>query len=80
VIPRGPRPATRAHLAHLTPREAEVLALVAAGNTNPEIAARLFVSPKTVEHHVSAIFSKLGTRTRGDAIQKALDIGALSPN
>ncbi len=80
VIPRGPRPATRAHLAHLSPREAEVLALIAAGNTNPAIAARLFISPKTVEHHVSAIFAKLGTQTRGETVQKARDIGALSPN
>jgi DNA-binding CsgD family transcriptional regulator len=79
VIPRGPRPATRSHLANLTPREAEVLELVAAGNTNTEIASRLFVSPKTVEHHVSAIFSKLGTRTRSGAIQRAQELGALSP-
>ena len=79
VIPRGPRPATRDHLAKLTPREAEVLALVAAGNTNSEVAALLFVSPKTVEHHVSAIFSKLGTRTRGETVRKAREIGALSP-
>jgi DNA-binding CsgD family transcriptional regulator len=80
VIPRGPRPATRAHLAHLSPREAEVLGLIAAGNTNPEIAARLFIAPKTVEHHVSAIFSKLGTQTRGETVQKAREMGALSPN
>ena len=44
-----------------------------------EVAALLFVSPKTVEHHVSAIFSKLGTRTRGETVRKAREIGALSP-
>jgi DNA-binding NarL/FixJ family response regulator len=56
-----------------------VLDLVAAGSSNPEIAVQLFVSAKTVEHHVSAIFSKLGTRTRGEAIRRARELGALTP-
>jgi DNA-binding CsgD family transcriptional regulator/tetratricopeptide (TPR) repeat protein len=79
-VRRGPRPATRANRANLTRRQAEVLDLVAAGNTNTEIATRLFVSPKTVEQHVSAILAKLGTRTRREAIRRARELGALTPN
>ena len=78
-IPRGPRPATRANPAHLTPREVEILALIAPGSTNAEVAAHLFLSPKTVEHHVSAILAKLGTRSRGEAIQTARTLGILPP-
>jgi len=53
--------------AALTQREAEVLALIAQGLTNREIADRLFVSPKTVEHHVGQILSKTGSRSRTEA-------------
>ncbi len=70
-IPRGPRSSTRAHPAGLTRRESEILSLVANGQTNGEIAARLFLSPKTVEHHVSSILSKLGARTRTEAVEAA---------
>ena len=66
-LPRGPRPATRENPAQLTARELEVLALVADGLRNRDIAERLFLSPKTVDHHVSAILRKLGARTRGEA-------------
>ena len=51
----------------LTRREAEVLALVADGLSNRELAERLFISPKTAEHHVSRILGKLGVKTRAEA-------------
>jgi DNA-binding CsgD family transcriptional regulator len=74
-LARGPRPPTRANPANLTAREAEVLALVAEGLRNADIARRLFVSPKTVDHHVSAILTKLGVRTRGEAARAAARLG-----
>jgi DNA-binding CsgD family transcriptional regulator/tetratricopeptide (TPR) repeat protein len=70
-LPRGPRPVTAAHPAGLTGREAEVLGLLAAGLSNGEIAARLVLSARTIDHHVSAILRKLGVRTRGEASAQA---------
>jgi DNA-binding CsgD family transcriptional regulator len=63
-IPAGPRTATRADPLGLTRREREVLNLICAGHSNAEIAAELFLSAKTVDHHVSAVLAKLGTPTR----------------
>ncbi len=66
-LPRGPRRTTTANVAGLTQRQAEVLALVEQGLSNAEIAARLTLSPKTVDHHVSALLDKLGVTSRGQA-------------
>jgi DNA-binding CsgD family transcriptional regulator/tetratricopeptide (TPR) repeat protein len=77
-VPRGPRPATRENPAGLTARELEVLALVAAGLRNAEIAERLFLSGKTVDHHVSAILRKLDVRTRAQASADAVKLGLVA--
>jgi DNA-binding CsgD family transcriptional regulator len=66
-IARGPRPTTRANPAHLTSREMETWRLLAEGLRNAEIADRLSVSTKTVNHHVSAVLAKLGVRSRTEA-------------
>lgn len=55
----------------LTSRERQVLALLAAGLSNPQIAQRLHVSPKTASHHVSSILVKLGLRNRAQAAAEA---------
>jgi DNA-binding CsgD family transcriptional regulator/tetratricopeptide (TPR) repeat protein len=64
---RGPRNATRANPGGLTERQMDIAALLVDGLRNAEIAARLNVSPKTVDHHVSAVLAKLGVRSRGEA-------------
>lgn len=71
----GPREATRVNPAGLTARELEVLELVSEGLRNREIATRLFVSEKTVGHHVSAILRKLSVSTRGQAVAEAARLG-----
>jgi DNA-binding CsgD family transcriptional regulator/tetratricopeptide (TPR) repeat protein len=70
-VPRGPRPSTRANPAGLSAREMEILGLIRQGARNAEIAERLVLSPKTVDHHVSAILRKLGVRDRAAARRKA---------
>jgi DNA-binding NarL/FixJ family response regulator len=64
-----------AALGTLSAREREVLRLVAAGHTNPQIAATLFISRKTAEHHVSHILTKLGLTTRAEAAAYAARAG-----
>jgi DNA-binding CsgD family transcriptional regulator len=66
-LPRRAQPGTLANPAGLTDRQLEILRLVATGLSNAEIAHRLVVSTRTVDHHVSAILAKLGVRTRRDA-------------
>jgi DNA-binding NarL/FixJ family response regulator len=78
-IVRGPRRATRRNPANLTARELDVLALVADGLSNSEIAERLFVSTRTVDHHVSAILRKLHVPSRGRAIAAAAASGIVVP-
>jgi DNA-binding CsgD family transcriptional regulator/tetratricopeptide (TPR) repeat protein len=74
-LPRGPRASTKDNPAGLTAREVEVLELVAGGLRNADIAARLFLSEKTVGHHVSAILRKLDARNRGEAAAVAQRLG-----
>ena len=76
-VPRGPRPSTRENPAQLTARELEVLALVADGLRNADIAKRLFLSRKTVDHHVSSMLRKLDAKTRGEAVASARRLGML---
>ena len=77
-VPRRKAESTRGHAAGLTARQAEVLQLLATGLSNVEIADQLFVSPRTVEHHVSAVLSKLDVTTRDEAVDKARDEGLLT--
>jgi DNA-binding CsgD family transcriptional regulator/tetratricopeptide (TPR) repeat protein len=76
-LPRGPRPSTLRNHAELTARELEVLRLLAGGLRNATIAERLYLSPRTVENHVSSILRKLNVQTRGAAAAEAARLALL---
>jgi DNA-binding CsgD family transcriptional regulator/tetratricopeptide (TPR) repeat protein len=79
-LERGARASTREHPAGLTRAESEVLALMAQGLRNAEIAARIHRSVRTVDHHVAAVLSKLGVDSRQAAVQRARREGWLAPD
>lgn len=76
-IPRGIRKSTKGNSALLTVRELDVLDLLKEGIQNKEIAGRLFISPKTVDHHISSILTKLDTNSRSKAVTEAVKLGIL---
>jgi DNA-binding CsgD family transcriptional regulator/tetratricopeptide (TPR) repeat protein len=78
-FPRGPRRATRKHPAGLTPAQVRVLEQLARGLSNVDIARELFLSSRTVDHHVSAILAKLDVPTRSAAIAAVHDRELLRP-
>jgi DNA-binding CsgD family transcriptional regulator len=78
-ISRGPRQSTIENPAGLTTRQMEVLLLLSEGCINAEIARRLFISAKTVDHHVSAILAKLDARSRAEAVSIALQSDLIKP-
>jgi DNA-binding CsgD family transcriptional regulator len=78
-IPRGPRPTTQENPFHLTNRQMEVWALLTEALTNAEIAERLHISPKTVDHHVSAVLGKLQVSSREEAAVLARQSSELRP-
>jgi DNA-binding CsgD family transcriptional regulator len=78
-VPRGPRRRTRNNPAGLTDRQFEVLRLMAEGLSNAEIATRLSTAVKTVDHHVSAVLTKLEVRSRAEAVSLAHTLGILEP-
>jgi DNA-binding CsgD family transcriptional regulator/tetratricopeptide (TPR) repeat protein len=75
AVPTGARTSTRQHPFGLTRREDEVLGLLCEGLTNEEIADRLVLSTRTVEHHVSAVLGKHGVGSRGAAVAHAQRLG-----
>ena len=78
-IPRGARAPARAHRFGLTRREQEVLALICEGLTNAEIGGQLFITPKTVDNHVSSVLAKMSVTSRRDAARIAAALSQPEP-
>jgi DNA-binding CsgD family transcriptional regulator len=74
-LPRGPRPSTQTNPFHLTNRELAVLELVAQRKRTNEISDVLFLSPRTVGHHITSILAKLEVHSRDEAAWKAVELG-----
>ncbi len=79
AIPRGPRAETRDAPAGLTAREREVLALLSEGLPDKEISRRLFISERTVHHHVSSVLAEIGVSSRTAAARQAAQMGIGTP-
>jgi len=77
---RSEAPPRRQWPAGLSDREVEVLRLLARGFTTKEVARRLFISPKTADHHVQHIYTKIGVSTRAGAALFGMEHGLLEPN
>jgi DNA-binding CsgD family transcriptional regulator len=76
-VPSRRRSTTRSNRVGLTARQMEVLEALSDGSTNAELAARLYLSEKTVDHHVSAILGKLNVQNRREAIRRARELGII---
>jgi DNA-binding NarL/FixJ family response regulator len=76
-IPRGLRKSTLSNQALLTSRELDILDLLKSGMQNKEIASKLYISAKTVDHHISAILFKLDVNSRVKAVQEAVSRGII---
>lgn len=74
---KGTRKSTQANPFGLTNRELEILRLLAEGHTNAQLARKLFIATKTIDHHVSAILSKLQARSRAHAVTVAHELGLM---
>lgn len=77
-VPRGPNETTRTNPSGLTAKELEVLQLLAQGFSSAQLAQRLHRSPRTVDHHVSAILQKFGVHSRTEAVAAAFALGVIS--
>ena len=76
-IPRGLRESTKTNPAQLTNRELDIIRLLQKAIQNKEIASTLFISPKTVDHHISNIFFKLDVNSRSKAVTEAIRLGII---
>jgi LuxR family maltose regulon positive regulatory protein len=79
IAPAKAQPAQPDLIEPLSDRELEVLALIAEGLTNPEIASQLYIALNTVKAHTRNIYGKLGVNNRTQAAAKAKALGILSP-